>query len=65
MQVVRQILLVPNMVLDLLQGDTLHRIWLEHSINEVLDLRRKVIWNKVSTFLYLTEQLWHLVVIKW
>ena len=64
MQVVGQILLIPDMVLNLLQGDTLHWVWLQHSVDQVLNLWREVIWNVIPAFFDLAEQLRHLVVVE-
>ena len=53
------------MVLDFLKSDSFHGVWLEHSVDQILHLRRQVVRDEVSALLDLAEELGHLVVIKW
>ena len=64
MEVVGQVFDVPNVVLDFLQGDTLHWVGLEHSVDEVLHSWRKMAWYVISTFFDLVEELGHMIVVE-
>ena len=63
-QVFRQILLVPNMLLDLLQRNSFDRVGLKHAIYQVLYGWGQVLRDEVTAFFDLTEKLRHVVVIE-
>lgn len=56
--------MVPRVLLDLLEGDALDRVGLEHPVDEVLDTMRYVVGDEVPAVFDLTEKLRHLIVIK-
>ena len=51
-QVVRQVLHVPYVLLDFLQRDALHGVRLQHPVDEVLHSWRQITWYIISTFFY-------------
>lgn len=54
-QVVWQILGIPNVVLNLLESDPLYRVRLKHPVDKVLNFRGKVVGDKVPTLFDLTK----------
>lgn len=55
MQIVWQILDVPNVVLDLLKRDTLYRVRLQHAVYKILHSWRQMAGYIISTLFYLVE----------
>ena len=63
-EVVGQVLLVPNVVLNFLQSDSFHGIRLQHQVYQVFHFVGDVVGDKVSALFDLAEQLGHLVVVE-
>ena len=55
MKVVGQVGLVPRVLLDLLQGDSLHRVGLEHAIYQVLNSVGYIVRDEVAAIFDLAE----------
>ena len=63
-QVVRQVLHVPRVLLNFLKSYPLHRVRLQHPVYKVLHLVRNVVRDEVAALFDLREELRHLVVVE-
>lgn len=63
-EVVGQVLLVPDVVLNFLQRDSFHGVGLQHQVYQVFHFVGDVVGDKVSALFDLAEQLGHLVVVE-